>query len=499
MRNSLLLISILAIACQQTTMTSTPYPWPDIQAPVAPQKEHLRIIHADTTPDPYYWMIDYFKKGPDSNTVINYLKQENAYLDSMMAGTNTLQQNLFTEMKARIKEKDESVPVFKNGYYYYTRTEEGKQYYKYCRKKESLNAPEEILLDVDAMAQGYAYYDVSGTTVSDDNKLLLFAVDTVSRRQYTLYVKNLETGTLLPDVIHQTAGYGVWAADNKTIFYTSNNPITLLSEKIKRHSLNKPTEADATVYEEKDKSNYIGVGRSKDGRYIFIGSQATLSSEFRMIEASQPNAAFTVFAPRMPKVLYSVIPMQDKFLIRTNKDAQNFKLMECPLNNTNASQWKALIPHRPDVLLENADAFKNFLVITERKNGLVQLRIQNLTNNSEHYIQFNEPAYLAYLEANPEYNTDTLRYGYTSLTTPGSTYAYNMDSRVKTLLKQQEVLGGYNPNDYTTERLFATAPDGVKVPISIVYKKGFKKDGQAPLLLYAYGSYGYSMDATFSS
>lgn len=494
-----LLLLVMSNACQQPRDKGAAYQWPAVAAPVANQQPHTRQLHGDTVADPYYWMIDYFKQGPDSSKVIAYLKAENAYLDTMMAGTRRLQEKLFGEMKGRIKETDESVPYFKNGYYYYSRTEEGKQYFKYCRKKGSLTAPEEVLLDVDAMAQGHAYFSVSGMTVSDDNKLLAYGVDKVSRRQYSLQVKNLETGETLPDLIANTSGDAVWAADNRTIFYAANNTVTLLSEKIKRHVLGTPASADATVYDEQDKTNYIGVGRSKNGKHIAIVSQSTMSSEWRLLDATQPAGAFRLFQPRMKDVLYDVIPMEDRFVIRTNKDALNFRLMECPLDKTSVTDWKELIPHRPDVLLEGVDEFKDHMVLSERKNGLLQLRIRKLADGADHYIDFGEPAYTAYAATNPEYGSTTLRYAYTSLTTPNSTYDYDMNSRAKKLLKQQEVLGSFKPTDYTTERLYATAADGTKVPISLVYKKGFEKNGRHPLLLYAYGSYGISTDASFSS
>jgi oligopeptidase B len=476
------------------------YKWPlAVKPPIAEKKPYTRLLHNDTVVDNYYWMIDYFKKGPDSTKVVDYLKAENRYLDTMMSGTKQLQQNLYTEMKNRIKEKDESVPVFKKGYYYYTRTETGKQYYKYCRKKGSLTAIEEVLLDVDEMAKGHPYYSATGFSISDDNNLMAFGVDTVSRRQYVIYVKNLKTGEIYKDAIENTEGQAVWANDNKTVFYTSKNPVTLLSEKIKRHKLNTSPKTDAVVYEEKDKSNYIGVGKSKSGKYIMIVSQATMSSETRFIDASKPASSFKVFQPRMKEVLYDVVPLDNKFLIVTNWNAKNFRLMECPLTRTDSAAWKEVIPHRKDVLLSGVEEFKNFLVLSERKNGLVQLRIIGIADNKENYIDFGEPAYAASTGANPEYNTTKLRYNYTSLTTPNAVYDYNMVTKAKKLMKQQEVLGGYTSTDYVTERLYATATDGTKVPVSIVYKKGFKKDGTQPLLLYAYGSYGASMDATFSS
>ena len=471
----------------------------DSKPPVAEIKEHQRIIHGDTVADNYYWMIDYFKKGPDSTEVVNYLKEENAYLDTMMSGSKTFRKKLYEEMKGRIKEKDESVPVFKNGYFYYIRTEDGKQYYKYCRKKGSPEAAEEVLLDVDELAKAHPYYAATGFNVSEDNKLLAFGVDTVSRRQYTIYIKNLETGELLKESIKGTTGGSAWANDNNTLFYTLNNPATLLTEKIKRHKLNTGEAHDITVYEEKDPANYIGVEKTKSGKFIFIASQATLSTEMRFIKADEPDTQFTVFQPRMKEVLYDVKDLDDQFYIVTNLNAKNFRLMKCPLNKTDTGTWKEVIPHRADVLVEDLDVFKDYLVVTERKSGLVQLRINNISSGQEHYIDFGEPAYSAATGANPEFNTSILRYTYTSLVTPNSTYDYSMRTKEKKLMKQQEVLGGYNAADYITERVYATAKNGVKIPVSIVYKKGLVKDGKAPLLLYGYGSYGISMNAAFNS
>jgi oligopeptidase B len=471
-----------------------------VTAPIADRKQHWRAMHDDRVLDEYYWMYDYFGKGPDSTRVIDYLKAENSYTETVMAGTKDLQASLFSEMKARIKEKDEDVPVLKNGYYYYTRSEEGKEYYKYCRKKGSLTAPEEVILDVDKMAEGHSYYKITGTSVSEDNKLIAYGVDVLSRRQYDIYVKDLETGKVYADVVKNTEGTSCWASDNKTFFYVSKHPLTLLSEKIKRHVLNTDPATDVLVYEEKDKSNYIGIDKSKNNKYIFITSESTMSSEIRMIEAAKPGSEFKIFQPRLKDVLYSVKTLSDKFLILTNKDdAKNFKLMECPLDKTTAGNWKELIPHRGDVLLEEVEEFKEFIVINERKGGLVQIRIRSLKDNKEHAINFGEAAYTASFGSNREYNTNMFRYMYTSMTTPPSVYDYNLLTEEKVLMKQTEIIGGYNPGDYVTERLYATAPDGTKIPVSLVYKKGFMKDGNAPLLLYGYGSYGNTLDAGFSS
>ncbi len=492
-------LTFMAACNNHSDMKTNSYQWPDVKAPVAEQKPLQRALHGDTVTDNYYWMIDYFKKGADSTKVVDYLKAENEYLDTMMSGTKKFQEALFSEMKARIKEKDESVPVFNNGYFYYTRTDEGKEYYKYCRKKGSLTAPEEIVLDVDAMAEGKAYYDIGEIEISEDNKLVAYGVDEVSRREYIIHIKNLETGEVYKDAIPRTEGAAIWANDNKTLFYTSKNPETLLSEKIKRHVLGTDPAKDVTVYEELDKSNYIGVYKSKNNRYIIINSQATMNSEYRLIDASKPDATFKLFQPRMKDVLYSIIPLADKFLIKTNWNAKNFRLMECTLDKTQSSNWKEIIPNRNDVLLEGIDEFKDFIVLTERKNGLTQLTIQSLADGKEHVLDFGEPAYAAWPGANPDYNSSTLRYQFASLVTPSSTIDYNMATRDKKLMKQAEVIGGYNAADYVTERLYATAKDGTKIPISIVYKKGFEKNGKAPLLLYGYGSYGNSIDAYFGS
>lgn len=468
-------------------------------APVAMQKEHTRDIHGDRVSDPYYWMYDYFGNGPDSTAVIGYLTAENAYLDTVMAGTAALQEKLYNEIRGRIKEADETVPYFRNGYYYYSRTEEGKEYRKHFRKKGSMEAPEELLFDVDQMAEGYSYYGFGGFSVSPDNRLAAYAVDTVSRRQYTIYIKDLESGEILSETLSNTTGSATWANDNKTLFYTLKNPVTLLTEKIMRHELGTPVAADALVYEEKDHTNYIGAYKSKNQKYIFIYSGATTSSEMFYISADDPKATFRSFQPRMKDVLYDVTALDDKFLIQTNMDAINFRIMTCPPDQTGVENWTEYIPHREDVLIEYLTEFKDYLVIGERKEGLLQMRILDLKTHNEHYLDFGESTYTAYPATNVEYDTNELRYGYTSLTTPSSTYAYDMATHEKTLLKQVEILGGFNPADYQSERIYATARGGTPVPVSLVYKKGTKLNGSAPLFLYGYGSYGNSIDAYFSS
>lgn len=486
------------MACSQKTMTDKNTDWPDANAPVAETKPYTRIIHQDTVIDQYFWLNDYFKKGPDSSAVIDYLEAENAYLETMMSGTKDLQESLFKEMKGRIKKDDESVPYYQNGYYYYTRTEEGSEYFKFCRKKGNLNAPEEILLDVDKMAEGYAYFAAVGFNVSPDNQLIAYGVDTLSRRQYTIHIKNIKTGEVLQDRLSNTTGGSVWANDNRTLFYTSKNESTLLSEKIKKHRIGINTADDVVVYHEQDPSNYIGVSKAKSGKFIYIHSQATTNSETRYIDADQPNDPFTVFQPRMENVLYDVIALEDKFLILTNLDAQNFRVMETSFERTEVINWQELIPHRNDVLLEDVDEFKDFIVISERKDGLTQLNIRNLKDSESSYLDFGEPAYTTYTSSNREFESTELRYNYASLTTANSTFEYDLETGEKTLLKQQEVLGTYSPEDYVTERIFATARDGKKVPISLVYRKDLARNSETPLLLYAYGSYGNSIDASFS-
>ncbi|MEO7523058.1 MAG: S9 family peptidase [Ferruginibacter sp.] len=484
----------------QIPMKRNTYQWPaSVTVPSAEKKAKELKVHDDVRIDNYYWMNDFFKKGPDSTNAVNYLNAENIYYQTMMAGTDAFQEKLYTEMKARIKEKDESVPVFKNGYFYYSRQVEGKDYYIYCRKKENREAKEEVLLDVNAMAEGHNYFAANGFAISLDNKMMAYGVDLLSRRQYKIYIKDLETGETYKDIIPDTEGDPVWANDNKTIFYTAKNPVTLLSEKIKKHTLGAEVTEDAVVYEEKDPTNYINIAKTKSDKYILITSQATLSSEVRFIDANKPADAFAVFQPRIKDVIYQVDHAGSIFYIRTNKDAKNFKIMTSGEDKTISANWKEMIAHNDKVLIQGFELFKSFLAVAERKNGLTQIHIVDLKNNSSHDLTFDEAVYTASIAGNPEYNSETLRFNYTSLTTPASVYDYNMNSKQKVLMKRQEIPGKFNAGDYATERLFATATDGTKIPMSVVYRKGVKKDGNAPLLLYGYGSYGASMDASFSS
>ncbi len=490
-------------ACTKQTTEEKPMR-PD--APVAAKADTILKEHGQSRVDPYFWMrlTDEQKRAenPDDHTkeVLAYLNAENDYTKTVMSHTENLQEKLYEEIVGRIKQTDESVPYLSNGYWYYTRYEEGGEYPIYCRKKGSLEANEEILLNVNELAEGYDYYAAGGLNVSPDNKILAFAEDTLSRRIYTVRFKNLETGEMLEDQIANTTGGGAWANDNKTFFYTSKNKVSLLSEKIYRHELGSQPETDVMVYHEKDPSYYIGVYKSKSDDYVIIWNSSTLVSDYHILDANNPRGDFQQFIPRDEKAHeYSIAHFEDKFYIVTNWDATNFRLMETPANATGKENWKEVIAHREDVLLEGIELFNNYMVVDERKNGLSNLRIINQTSGDEHYLDFGEPAYNAYISTNAEFNTDVLRFGYTSMTTPNSTFDYNMGSREKTLMKQQEVVGGHNPEDYVTERLWATVRDGEKVPISIVYKKGFKKDGNGPVLQYGYGSYGATIDASFSS
>jgi oligopeptidase B len=476
-----------------------------LSPPVAEKIAKELVAHGDVRIDHYYWMrlSDEQKTSakPDEQTikVLDYLRAENAYTEEVLGHTKYFQDSLFEEMKSRIKEDDESVPYFRNGYWYYTKFETGKEYPVYCRKKGSFDAVEEVMLDVNTMATGYEFYNVGGLSISPDNKILAFSEDTLSRRIYTIKFKDLESGELLEDVIPFIQGAAVWANDNKTVFYTSKNEVTLLSEKILRHRLGTPVNEDVIVYNEEDPAFYIGVYRSKSGKYIIIENESTLVSDFHILSTDNPNGTFRQFIPREEDLLYSIDHFGDKFYIRTNWNAKNFRLMETPTNQTSKNNWIEVIPHRPDVLLEAIEVFDDFLVVDERKNGLTNLRIIDQKTGTTHDLDFGEPAYMAYIGTNPEFSTEWLRLGYSSMTTPNSIFDYNMNSREKVLKKQEEIVGGHNPENYTTERIFATARDGVKVPISIVYRKGFEKDGKNPLLLYGYGSYGATMDPSFNS
>jgi oligopeptidase B len=467
---------------------------PSMQPPVAKKVAKELIKHDHTRIDNYFWMNQ--RENPE---VIAHLEAENAYTDEQLADTKGFQTSLYEEMRGRIKEDDSSVPYFENGYFYYSRNEEGKEYTIYCRKKDSLEGEEEILLNGNEMAEGHDYFSVGGLTVSDDNKMLAYGVDTVSRRLYTIYFKNLETGEISSEAIPSCSAGGAWAADNTTYFYTIKNEETLRTERIRRHKVGTQVSEDAEVFYEEDDTYSTYVWRTKSKAYIFIASYQTLASEFRILDATTPDREFAIIQPREKNHEYDVSHYEDKFFIRTNLDAKNFKLVSTSVRTPGKENWKDVIPHRDETLFEGVEIFKDHMVLDERTSGLTTIRIINQKDKSEHFLDFGEAAYTAYVGQNAEFNTTALRFGYSSMTTPWSTFDYDMNSKEKTLMKEQPVLGGFNKDLYQTERIMAKATDGTEVPISIVYKKGMKKDGTNPTLLYAYGSYGATMDAYFST
>ncbi|MEC9274076.1 MAG: S9 family peptidase [Candidatus Neomarinimicrobiota bacterium] len=481
----------------------------DMKPPIANKHPHKTFIHGQERVDNYHWirLSDEQKSAknsegwPDDQTmrVVNYINKENDYTSNKLKHTEKLQKKLYSEIVGRIKKDDSSVPYFDNGYWYYTRYEKGQEYPIYCRKKESLENMEELLIDVNQWAEGHDYFSLRSLSVSPNNKLLAFSVDTLSRRIYTIKVKNLETGELLGDEINGTEGPVAWANDNLTFFYTLKNKTTLLSENIARHKLGTPQSTDAIVFKENDDSFYIGVYRSKSDKYIIIYNSSTLVSDYHILNADSPRGKFQQFTPREKEHEYSIEHFKDKFYIVTNWNAMNFRLMETSENSTEKQHWKEVISHREDVFLNDIDVFSNYLVISERKDGLPQIRIINQNNGKEHYLDFGEEVYSAYTSINLSFDTNLLRYQFSSLITPPSTYDYNMDSRKSKLLKQSEVVGGYDPDKYQSERIYVTVRDGKRVPISIVYKKGMKRNGKNNLLLYAYGSYGSTMDPSFNS
>ena len=504
MKNLFLPLTILLSACMQN---STP--------PNATKKTHEMTIHGDTRVDDYYWMrlTDEQKSATvkDSHTqeVLDYINAENAYTQKRLKHTEKFQNDLFDEIVGRIKKDDESVPYLDNGYYYYTRYEKGKEYAIHCRKKGSLDGDEEVIMDENELAEGFDYFAIGSMSVSPDNQWLAFGVDTLSRRFYEINFKNLNTGDILQQTIENTTGGVAWANDNETVFYTSKNKVTLLSEKIYRHKVGSDYKNDALVYTEDDESYYIGVSRSKSGEYIIIYNSSTLVSDYHILRADNPEGDFKNFSPRGAAHEYGIDHYKDKFYIITNWEAKNNRLMETSDDATDMGNWKEVIAHRNDVHLLGLEIFNNHLVISERKDGLRGLRVMNQKTGSDEYINFGEQTYTARISVNEEFNTNILRYGYTSMVTPSSTYDYNMDTGEITLMKQQEVVGGYDQSLYRSERHYAPGRDGQPVPISLVYKKDLKNDPTfnnqgAPdnpqnLLLYAYGSYGSTRDPYFSS
>ncbi|MBQ4206663.1 MAG: S9 family peptidase [Bacteroidales bacterium] len=467
---------------------------------------HEMTIHGHTRVDNYYWLNQ--RENPE---VLEYLKAENAYQEAMMKHTEPLQNQLFKEITGRIKQDDMSVPVKHKGYWYYSRYEEGMEYPLYCRKPDvgthsmrpcdviKSSASEEILLNGYEMSKGYTFFDVGGYSISPDNSLIAYSIDTVSRRQYQIFIKEIATGKMYPEVIQNTSGNMVWANDNRTIFYSVKDE-SLRPYKIMRHEIGTDPSQDVEVYREDDATFCAFVSKTKSERYIVIILETTLTSEIRYIDADNPKGEFKIIQKRQHDLLYGVGHYGDYFYILTNADgAKNYKLMRTPVNATEKENWEEVLPHRDDVLIEDFDLFQDFMVIEERSKGLVNLRVMSHDGKTDYYINFGEPTYTVKTSANPEFDTHLLRYVYTSMTTPASVYQYDMVKKTAELLKRQEIVGGYKPTDYVTERLYAPAKDGILVPISLVYKKGVVKNGDNPLVLFGYGSYGNSVDAYFST
>jgi oligopeptidase B len=491
--------------------------------PKAAIRPYEMTMHGHTRIDNYYWLNE--RENPE---VLAYLEAENQYADACLKHTKPLQEQLFKEMTGRIKQDDNSVPVKIRDYYHYTRYEEGKEYPLFCRKKQSLEASEEILLDCNALAEGHAFFEIGEVSLSEDDKLLAYSVDTVSRRIYTIYVKNLETGELVGEPIPGTSGNVVWASDNATFFYGVKDE-TLRPCKIMRHRLGTPAADDVLVYEETDETFVCYINKTKSRKYLIINSESTLSSECRILESDRLEGDFRVFQERQPDMLYGIDHYGEHFYIQTNADgAKNYKIMRTPIGQTEKSNWEEVVPHREQVMIEGVTIFDKFFVIEEREGGLVKIRVKSWDGSTDYYLDFGEPTYTAGVGANPDFEAVTLRYSYNSMTTPSSVYEWDMEQRTKTLLKRQEIVGGFNPEEYVTERLMAPSHDGVLVPISIVYKKAkvFEpveieirrsqtpsvilsgpstlRHAQGsgtlnrPLVLYGYGSYGCSTDAYFS-
>ena len=485
------------------------------QPPIAAVHPHAMTMHGHTRIDNYYWLNE--RENPE---VIAYLEAENQYVDACLKHTEPLQEQLFKEITSRIKQDDNSVPIKIRDYYHYTRFEEGKEYPIYCRKKHTLEAPEEIILDGNQLAEGHAFFDIGEVSLSEDDRLLAYSVDTVSRRIYTVFVKDLVTGQLVGEPIENTSGNLVWASDNKTLFYGVKDE-TLRPCKIMRHRLGTDAAEDVEIYCEADETFVCYISKTKSRKYLIINSESTLSSECRILESNQPENDFRVFQERQPDMLYGIDHYGGHFYIQTNADgARNYKIMRTPIAQTEKEHWTEVVAHREHVMIEGFTIFNKFFVIEEREGGLVKIRVTSWDRTTDYYIDFGEPAYTAGVGANPEFDAVMLRFAYTSMTTPSSVFEYDMEKRTKTLLKQQEVVGGYNPSDYVTERLMVPSHDGVLVPVSIVYKKVVKGKavepvetpqtiGSAlrqalgpqlnrPLVLYGYGSYGSSMDVYFS-
>ena len=450
--------------------------------------------HGHVRVDNYYWL-----RERDNPEVIAYLNAENEYAEKQMAHTKAFEEKLFEEIKGRFKQTDMSVPYKRDDYFYYTRYEEGKEYPIYARKRGSFEQPEEIMLDVNVLAQGHEFFSVGGSAVSAGQDILAYAVDTQGRRVHTTYFKDLKTGATLPDVLSAVTENLAWANDNKTLFYARQDAATLRAYQIWRHVLGTDSAQDQLVFQEDDETFVTYVFKTKTRKYLMIVSAQTVCQEYRYLHADNPYGEFKIFLARQRDHEYHVDHFADRFLIRTNDQAKNFRLMATATDKPGKENWQEIIPHRADVFLGDVEIFKDHLAVEERQRGLTQIRVIPWSGGDEHYLEFQEPAYRAHIGNNPELETTVLRFEYTSMKTPLSIYDYDMVTRQRVLLKQEEVLGGFNADHYMTERLYARAGDGTEVPLSIVCRKGTKRDGQNPLLLYGYGSYGFSIDPAFAS
>ncbi len=462
-----------------------------VQAPIAAKKPHTTTIHGYTLKDDYFWLRE--KSNPD---VIKYLESENAYTEQVMAPTKALQESLYAEMLGRIKQTDLSVPSRIGEYFYYSRTQEGKQYSYMCRRKGSMDGAEEVLLDLNALAEGHKFLGLGDFTVSDDGNWLAYTTDTTGYRQYALHVKDLRSGRTLAENIERV-GSVVWALDNKTLFFTTEDPVSKRSDKFWRHVVG--ASSNDLLYDEKDEQFDVGAGRSLDKKVIFLGSYAKTSTEFRYLPASTPDAALKVILPREAGHEYDVDHYEGLFYITTNRNAKNFRVVKAPMSDPSEKNWTPFIDHNPAIKIQGLSFFARHIVVSEREGGLTELRVIDPKTNASHRITTDEPDFALSLARNPEFDTTTIRFNYQSMVTPSTVYEYDLNTRQRKLLKRQDVLGGYDPSRYDAKRIWAVVRDGVKVPMSIVHRKGVALDGKAPLLLYGYGSYGASGAPTFSS
>ena len=466
------------------------------EEPVAPRaavKPHELTAHGETRVDDYYWLRE--REDPE---VIAYLEAENEYTEAVMASTATLRDELYEEMRGRIDEDDTSVPYLFNGYSYWTRFDEGSEYPVHLRRRDVEGAEDEVLLDVNLVAEGHPFTSVRSRQVSPDNRWMAWAVDHQGRRKYDLQFRDLETGEDLEEVLEDVTGNLAWAADSRTIFFTKQDPQTLRSAYVYRYVVGSGQEPEL-VYFEDDAEFSVYVSPSKSREYLFIISSQTLRTEFQVLRADDPNGSFEVFLPRRDDHEYYLDHYGDRFFVRSNRDGKNYGLFSTPVSDWSEAGWTTVVENRPDVLFDDFEILRNYLVLVERTEGRIDVRVQPWSGDAEFLVEFDEPAYDVYLTANLEFDTDELRYVYSSLKTPDTTYDLNLRTKKRTMLKQEQVLGGFDPDNYVVERLQAPARDGVSVPVSLVYRKGLVRDGSSPALLHAYGSYGSSSDAGFRS